>query len=385
MFWAKKRADLDRGEARDPVNVTLEELVADFEEARLRVLSYASQIGYRNTIDQMLAYFGRGRKVRDIDRRHAEAFIATRVRQDGRPGELSDWSKARHVIHCRAIFAAAVTWDYVEENPFRADRFGGRSSLRVNPKAKPWQHITPEEFRRFMTVVPTPQKRAAYWLMYGCGLRVGEAYNRMLPNVDLQRCRVHVVNRAPTPDIPPFRIKAEGQSSETKERSLPIPEAAIPDLTEAMRTALKSGGFVVLTPKRFRRVQRYWRLCREGKPWGGHVHRPWQNRDMMNNFLRDTKILLRRAGIELTAPYTLHTFRKNFAQNHADAGTPPRTLAKLLGHANTRVTMQFYNKVTDANERAAGEAMDRLLGTKGVAETQPRRQSNSHEDRTRTG
>jgi len=53
--------------------------------------------------------------------------------------------------------------------------------------------------------------------------------------------------------------------------------------------------------------------------------------------------------------------RKSFAQNHADAGTPPRTLARLLGHSNIRVTMQFYQKATDANERVATEAMNRLF------------------------
>ena len=69
------------------------------------------------------------------------------------------------------------------------------------------------------------------------------------------------------------------------------------------------------------------------------------------------------AGVKLSASFTLQTFRKSFGQNHADAGTPPRTLAQLLGHSNTRVTMEHYNRVTDANERAAGEAMNRLFGT----------------------
>ena len=82
---------------------------------------------------------------------------------------------------------------------------------------------------------------------------------------------------------------------------------------------------------------------------------------MINNLLRDTKRYLRKAGIELAAPFTLQAFRKSFGQNHADAGTPPRTLSRLLGHSNTRVTLQYYNRVTDANERAAGEAMDRIL------------------------
>lgn len=77
---------------------------------------------------------------------------------------------------------------------------------------------------------------------------------------------------------------------------MPIPEAAIPDLAEAVQGAFRSGGLIAVTP--------------------------------------------------------------------------PRTLARLLGHANIRITMQFYNRVADANERAAGEAMDRLFkGTKRKRDT----------------
>ncbi len=45
-----------------------------------------------------------------------------------------------------------------------------------------------------------------------------------------------------------------------------------------------------------------------------------------------------------------------------DNGTHPRTLAKLLGHSSTRVTMTYYNQVTDANQKAAAATMDRLFG-----------------------
>ena len=39
----------------------------------------------------------------------------------------------------------------------------------------------------------------------------------------------------------------------------------------------------------------------------------------------------------------------------------PATLAKLLGYSDVSVTMEFYNRVSDANERAAAATMDRLL------------------------
>ena len=80
---------------------------------------------------------------------------------------------------------------------------------------------------------------------------------------------------------------------------------------------------------------------------------------MLNNLLRNTKAYLRKAGIELTAPFTLKTFRKSFAQNHAGRGTPPRTLAELLGHSDVSVTMEHYNRVTDANKRAAAQTRTR--------------------------
>ncbi len=363
-FFAEKQSALNKGEARDPIDVTLEQLIGDFEEARLSGLSYSSILGYQNTISQMLEYFGSKRKIRDMRQQHAEAFIASRIRCDGRIGELSTWAKARHLIHSRAIFTAAVAWAYIDSNPFRAAREDGSSPLHINPKSRQWHHLTAEEFMRLMSVVDGVHKRAAYWLMYGCGLRPGEVYNLLATNIDLKLRRVHIASRSGTEDIPPFTIKAESQSSSSKSRSVPIPQAAIPDLTLAMSQSFKSGGLVTITSDRFCIVQQHWQRCRLGKSWGGHAHRPWQNRDMVNNMLRDTKKFLALAGVELTEPFTLPTFRKSFAQNHADAGTPPRTLAKLLGHSNTRVTLQFYNRVTDANERAAGVAMDKIFAAK---------------------
>lgn len=355
------QVELQKQGQPDRINeqITLGELVSEFEDARLTGLSHASKIGYGNTVKQLLEHFGKAMRIADFHQRHAESFLASRKRVDGRKGELAGWSKARHLIHCRAVFQCAVEWGYIEKNPFRISKGNGSTALRVKAKARGWHHLTPSEYQRMLTQVTSVQHRAALWLMYGCGLRAGEAYNLTTANVDLTKRRLHVANRAASADIPPFIVKADGQSAESKERRVPIPEAALADLTEAMRLAFRAGGFLLLTPERFKRVQEHWRLCREKKGWAGHTWRPWQNRDMMNNVLRDTKGYLRRAEIELSASFNLHTLRKSFAQNHANAGTPPLTLAKLLGHSNTRVTLQFYSQVTDSNERTAAEVMNR--------------------------
>ncbi|MCH8244256.1 MAG: site-specific integrase [Planctomycetes bacterium] len=375
-FHVEKRYELSRGVVRENAEkITLDTLIADFREARLSCLSFPSKQGYDNTITQLLEYFAGSRKINSIDRRSAEAFIATRTRRDGRDGDLSSWSKVRHLIHCRSIMAAAVEWGYLATNPFETGVRNGSSPLCIRPRSRPWHHITPEEFQRLIEEVPTVQQRAVYWLMYGSGLRPGEVYNLRIDNIDLQRRRVHIVNRQATANVPPFTVKSDAQSTEGKERSVPVPASAIPCIAQAAKSAMAAGGFIVLTSERFQVVQANWRLCRAGKPWAGKkTHRPWLNHDMMNNMRRNTHRYFRKAGIELSAPLTLTTFRKSFAQNHADHGTPPRTLAKLLGHANPRMTLQYYNRVTDANEQAAAETMDRLL------EIGTHAQSHAHRD-----
>jgi len=314
---------------------------------------------------QLREHFGKTREIKTIEQRHAETFMATRKRKSGHDKALSSWSLAHHLKHARAIFGAGVEWGYLERSPFAPPTSKRNTALRIQPKSRPWQHVSPDEFLRMIAVVPTTRRRACYWLMYGCGLRAGEVYNLTIDQIDLDGRRVHIETRTPTDDIPGFTVKSEGRSAGNKSRSVPIPEAAIPDLTTAMQEAFKSGGFIALSPERFVLVRANWRLCREGKPWGDReTHRPWRNADMVHNLLRDTKAYLRKAEVDLTSPFTLHTLRKSFAQNHADNGTPPRTLAKLLGHSDVRVTMTFYNQATDANEREAICTMDRVFAGK---------------------
>jgi len=295
-FQIEKQAELNRYGPRDHLEaVTLGQLLGDFTATRLANVSHATFTEYTSHIRQLREFFGEDRSLRDIRRQDAERFIASRKRTKGvKPGEtgpkLASWTLRGFVKTAGAIFTAGMEWGYIESNPFRVT---GKcnSPLRIRTTSRPWHHLTPDEFSRFIEQVPTAQKRAAFWLMYACGLRPGEVYNLTADKVDLGRRRVRIENRAASDDLPPFTVKSETQTDADKSRVVPIPDEAVADITEAVADSFRAGGFVTLTPERFAVVQRNWRLCREGKPWGGRDNcRPWQNADMMHNLLRSARV-----------------------------------------------------------------------------------------------
>ena len=359
-FQAEKQAELNRGGRRDkPMEISLGVFCDKFVETRLRNHSHSDQQCYGNTIRQLKEFFDAGVLLRKLDRQQAEAFISSRVRIAGRAkGQpLSGWSRAQHLKHCRALWGRAVKWGYVKENIF--------DSVQTPTKTtRSWHYLKPKEFRKLLAVAPDARWRAIYWALYGCGLRFGEAFNLTWADIDFDRGRVHIRNRPGTPELPPFTVKADGRGGASKERSVVMPKPVVDALTAWQTEAPEGVPFVFLTAQRFETVKLNWKRCQQGMPRvGATAPRPWQNRDMANNMLRDIKRQVRRAGIELTASMTVHTFRKSFGQNHADSGTPIHVLQQLMGHSSITTTREFYLHVDDANAQAATDRYERLLDT----------------------
>ena len=151
-----------------------------------------------------------------------------------------------------------------------------------------------------------------------------------------------------------------------------LPRQAVEALTQWHSEAPEGVAFVLLTMQRAEQVKKRWQLCRVGKPWKRDLKTgvlrwtEWENRYMANNVIRDMRIHVRRAKLEVTAPITVHTLRKSFGQNHADAGTPIHVLQSLMGHASITTTREFYLQAADANDRAAAARYEDLLGDPGA-------------------
>jgi len=228
---------------------------------------------------------------------------------------------------------------------------------------KGWYYISPNEFKAILNAVPGIRRKdkapkenlhikALYSILYGCGLRFGEASNLLWDgeNIDFKNKRINIVNRPISKRIPPFFIK------DIENRSVPMPNWVVVILKQLKKEAEVTCPFVFLTQERWARVIKRWqRMQKAGE------EDLWYNGLLMNNTVRDFKLNFKRAGIETNNKVMIHCLRKSYACNLANSSVPIQTLQKLGGWSDIKTCQEFYLQSTDANELKAVEALDRMM------------------------
>lgn len=150
-------------------------------------------------------------------------------------------------------------------------------------------------------------------IIYSAGLRIGEALNITLTNIDSQRMLIHIVN-------------AKGK----KDRYLPLS----PKLLILMREYYK-----IHKPKVY---------LFEGQNGGKYSQS--SSRSVIKKTLTYTKI---------TKHVTLHTLRHSYATHLLESGTDIRYIQELLGHNSPKTTM-IYTHVSSKKLQNIESPFDKL-------------------------
>lgn len=344
-FQAEKRQYLSQGVRRDSSpNTTLTAFCQDWLSTRRTELQHASLELYEQTISRLLKYFGNETLLPEITPRKAAIFISQqRSKAIGHQGkQLSDWSREQIKRHCKTIFGSDVQWGSIRVNPFQ--------HLRAKkPAVKQWYRMPVKEYHALLNVAPTLRVRVAYALLYTTGIRMGEAFSLTWDVVDFENSRLIISNREATSELPPFRIK------DREARRIPLPEHTLRLLAAWQIEAPEKVPYILLTEDRLQRIIFRWQnLRKEGKPW--------RNRYMINNILRNFRSHCKRAGIKPVGKFTVHTLRKCAGQNWADY-LPMNVVKELMGHSNIATTAEFYNQVDAEHEAKAAKVIQQLIDT----------------------
>jgi site-specific recombinase XerD len=349
-FVQQKQDEFEAGLSRDERHITLEQLCEKFISVNQREYTPGTLQIYQNTINRLMTFFHPTTPIQHIKQEHAQQFIAqlSYIQKDykGNNEELSDSARNLRLRTCKKLFNTAVEWKYIIENPF-----GKIKQVKATTQA--WHRITIDEFNAILEHTPTFRKKVFYALLYGCGLRTGEALNLLNDDswINLKHGQIHLHNRPATHDIPPFLLK------DKEARSIPLPKKVMEMLIQLKKEVDPDCPFILLSKERWAVVRQTWqKMRRDGRA------RQWQNWRLVCNPLRDFKRYCKRAGIITNDRLYLHGLRKSWACNLAENGITPKTLCELGGWSDPSVLNEYYSKATDANKDRARQVLDDLMG-----------------------
>lgn len=200
------------------------------------------------------------------------------------------------------------------------------------------------------------RSRLVVGLLYGSGLRLVEALELRVKDLDLDRRELHVRHGKGGKDrhtvmpgelVQPFRNHLAALSAwYQRERSVGAPGVAIPGAAKKKYPgAPTSFEWQWIFPSHS--------LCRD--PYDGttvrhHVH--------PRTLQRTVQQAISRAGI--AKPAGCHTFRHCFATHLLESGSDIRTVQELLGHVDVKTTM-IYTHVLNRGGKAVRSPLDGLI------------------------
>jgi integrase/recombinase XerD len=175
--------------------------------------------------------------------------------------------------------------------------------------------LSDAQIRALLVCVKNPVHKMCLTLMYGCGLRIGEATSLEVGAIDGANLQMRIIGKG------------------NKQRVVPLPQPLLDDLRSLWR---------------IHRNPRWLFPSRDGaKPISQHV--------LGITFRRAT----RSAGIK--SHVTPHSLRHSFATRLLEQGIDTRVVQILLGHANIATTA-VYTHLTEPTRVSLRGVLDRLMG-----------------------
>lgn len=168
------------------------------------------------------------------------------------------------------------------------------------PFAQKQQHLpdvfTRNEVKLFFSVITEPKYRALFMVIYSAGLRIGEALNLTINDIDSGA-----------------NVICVRQGKGKKDRYAPLPERLLTEL------------------------RNYWKISR-AKKWlfsGYDKTKPLSRRGTQHAFARI------KEKARITKGVTVHSLRHAFATHLLEDGTDIITIKQLLGHSSITSTLRY--------------------------------------------
>lgn len=237
------------------------------------------------------------------------------------------------VGYWRRCLAAAVHDELIARNP---------AVPLITPRAEPRtarRFVTPAEAQALLRASVGHRFEAAYALLLGCGLRIGEVLGLSWQHVELGAQRAYVCRQWTNSH---WRELPKGRTP----RWISLPPAVVAALIRHRNAQPEGCALVLQSP-----------LNRSGRPRRDAGSGPWPySRKVVADDLAALVAALGLPGL------TTHAARRGYITALLDGGVPAAVVAQLAGHADPSITLRAYAQATDAGREQATRLIGEYLG-----------------------
>lgn len=256
---------------------------------------------------------------------HAGRDPATLEEHEARAYLLYLKEQKRYAPGSMRIAAAALRMFY---NAMLARQWGVFNLVRSPDRQRLPLVLTREQVAKFLGQLTEARFRVLLTLIYGCGLRIGEAVRLEVRDIQAAQRRIHI---------------REGKGG--KDRLVPLPEP----LLKMLRTfwATHRHGWLI-----FPGVSNAWR--ERGTQGPRRTDAPMSESSVQHTM----RLAVAQAG--LPKGVTPHTLRHSYATHLLEEGVSLRQIASYLGHSSLDTTV-IYTHLTAVSEGRALQAIEGLV------------------------
>ena len=176
-----------------------------------------------------------------------------------------------------------------------------------------------QEVHRLINSIQNIKHRACIQIIYACGLRISEAVNIKVADIDGPRLQLHI-----------------RQAKGSKDRIVPIPEETLTMLREYYKQ-YKPDNYL----------------------FKGQIHSQYDTRSIQQIFHKAKA----KAGIKKHV--TVHSLRHSRATHLVDNGVDMSLIQKFLGHAHIKTTVDFYLHTSIQTMQNIFSGADARISTSG--------------------
>ena len=310
---AERRREIQDGVYRSITVINYDRFVTEHLEAICGILAAGTCNEHRSVLEQFkVACHPKDLKV--IDYAMLERFRKARLADGVSPATVNKCLRT-----LQGILEQAVKRNYIKTNPFA----GHRRALWVKEPEPMPRIVDRKDFDRLLAVCTDDRWTGIVTVGFYGGLRRGEVLALTWDAIDFDAGAIHINNE---------------NGHRTKSRKI----RTVP-MTQQVRAALQKLRFGMLK--------------------GGFVFCHANGRPMLNNFTRIYNRLLAEAGLvdgQGKPLFTFHDLRRSCATELLRCGVPPKTVQKILGHADLSTTMKYYVGVQDKDLQDAMRRLEKI-------------------------